>query len=277
MALGIDDISVTTDATIPSEFTFTWDEPTNVFGCTGFRTVDNVITSMTVSHTLTDYPDTPIVAEFDIYEYMDLNDILAIIIEYLGNIIPYAQITVLVDQPAQVVFDDVLTILYADYDALAPVDTITDSGSGVLVGTIVENVYATPLLHMQGIASARGRMIAWDVENAVYRSAILDPLDFEPDTATQASVGTIQAVRGAILAMIGHPEGFVVYSTDNIIRAVYTGDDFVFKYAEISALGISDPRHVTASEAKHIFWANADIRAPERRATRTITGGRRTT
>lgn len=110
------------------------------------------------------------------------------------------------------------------------------------------------LAQVDGIFAARGRLGAWDEDNALYWSSYNDVLDFEPSLATQANVLQADAVRGKIIKVSSWPEGFVIHSTDNTVVARYSGDQFVFDFKFLSNKGITDPRHVAAFDNVIFGW-----------------------
>lgn len=110
------------------------------------------------------------------------------------------------------------------------------------------------LAQVDGIFEARGRLGAWDQDNAIYWSSYNDVTDFEPSLATQANVMQADAVRGKIIKINGWAEGFVIHSTDNTVLATYSGDQFVFSFSFLDNKGIIDPKHVAAADNMLYGW-----------------------
>lgn len=85
----------------------------------------------------------------------------------------------------------------------------------------ITGIAATTLL--KGFISNRGRMITWD-KTTVFWSSLTDPVDFTPSLITGAGNTKVQDARGEILWCSPTLYGFLIYCTDNIVAAEYTGN-----------------------------------------------------
>jgi len=115
---------------------------------------------------------------------------------------------------------------------------------------------------IEGIFQARSRLGAWDTENSIYWSDTADVLDFEPDLKTRANVVVVDALKGNIIHVLPTSEGFIVYTTANIVGAQYAASDQkVFDFFEISDnLGIfSDYSVIEGEDGKQYAWTNGGL------------------
>lgn len=150
-----------------------------------------------------------------------------------------------------------------DNPFILELDTTTTPGSP----TIIEQ---TPtfinMAGVQGIAEGRSRLVAWDIANSIYWSSIDDPLDFEPSLATTANVVQVDAIKGRIVHVLGTNDGFIIYTTSNIVTARYSAGASeiateVFRFEELSdTLGIFTSDHVTiADRGFHHVWTQGGL------------------
>lgn len=146
-------------------------------------------------------------------------------------------------------------------------DVITTPGT-IIIEELEPAVDGTPLTiagAIQGVFNARGRLGMWDITGSIYWSAPIaiadDAEDFTPSEETSANVKKVDAVKGAIVQIFGTDDGFVIYSTSNIVRANYIGGTEVFRFTEISNnLGIFSKDHVCIGEnGLHVVWANNNL------------------
>ena len=185
-------------------------------------------------------------------ERADSNDIVTLISEALQA--RYGCVPVItVDTPATASMNGSLALTVSNFEGATPVVAFNQDGTEPY---LVSTTSTSPLelAQVDGIFAARGRLGAWDKDNAIYWSSYNDPIDFEPSLATQANVLTADAVKGKIIKVSSYPEGFIVHSTGNTVIASYTGDQFVFKLEFLSDKGIIDPRHVTHSSTNPFGW-----------------------
>lgn len=113
---------------------------------------------------------------------------------------------------------------------------------------------------IQGIFNARGRLGLWDIENSIYWSSLDDAEDFEAQAETGANLVQVDGLVGRIVDIRSTDDGFVVYSTGNIISAVFDVDQ-IFRFEELtSAVGIFTPDHLCVGHnGEHIILGNGDF------------------
>ena len=107
-----------------------------------------------------------------------------------------------------------------------------------------------------GIFNSRGYLCWWN-EFAIGWSSTLDPLDHTPSLITGAGNTQIQQARGKIVTCVETVWGFLVYCTDNIVSAEYTGNiesPWIFREVYNSS-GITSYRHVTKDASLDIHYA----------------------
>ena len=158
---------------------------------------------------------------------------------------------------------NVLYLFRVDNPFILRLDTETVPGSPQV---IAETPTFLNMGAIQGIAEGRSRLVAWDIVNRVYWSAVDDPLDFTPDLATLANNVPVDAVKGRIVHIVGTDEGFIIYTTSNIVTARYRGGSpqlatEVFQFEELSdTLGIFTSDHVAvADNGFHHVWTQAGL------------------
>lgn len=107
-----------------------------------------------------------------------------------------------------------------------------------------------------GIFNSRGYLCWWN-DNAIGWSSTLDPLDHAPSIITGAGNTQVQQARGKIVHCVETLWGFLVYCTDNIVSAEYTGNlqnPWIFREVHNSS-GITSYRHVTKDASLDIHYA----------------------
>lgn len=96
---------------------------------------------------------------------------------------------------------------------------------------------------VRGICSSNGYMIIWDSNNNILWSNQTNPIDFVPDIATGAGGGSVQQIRGVVLYCLPITGGFIIYCSENMVGATYTGNSqFPFSFQEIvgsSGIGVT--------------------------------------
>lgn len=94
------------------------------------------------------------------------------------------------------------------------------------------------ITNVAGICAANGYMIAWDFNNNIAWSNATNPLDFNPSIATGAGGGSIQQVKGTISFCLPIAGGFLIYCSENVVSATYTGNSqFPFAFDEVENAG----------------------------------------
>lgn len=74
-----------------------------------------------------------------------------------------------------------------------------------------------------GICASFGYLVAWTI-NAVAWSSLIDPTDFTPSLETGAGGGEVQGAKGPITVCVQHTQGFIVYTSENAIASIYSGN-----------------------------------------------------
>lgn len=94
-----------------------------------------------------------------------------------------------------------------------------------------------------GITSSSGYMIAWTANTIAWSSTIdhtvvTDPIDFTPSLVTGAGGGNVEQAKGKLVLCVMHYLGFIIYTTENIVAAVYSNNSrFPFNLREIVGSG----------------------------------------
>jgi hypothetical protein len=106
-------------------------------------------------------------------------------------------------------------------------------------------------------------MIAFDINNTAYWSSGTDVTDFVPSLATGAGSGAITDIKGPIVGILSAINGFIVYTTNNMVSATFTGNiRYPFQFKEVAgSLGISDIEQVAfeANFAEHYAWTSGGV------------------
>jgi hypothetical protein len=111
-----------------------------------------------------------------------------------------------------------------------------------------------PLGQVDGITKGRARLVAWD-DTYVYWGATANKLACTPSPATRANQVTVPAASGKLMLCKEYENGFLIYTTDNIVKADYVGGDKIFSMvAFTNSKGITDPRHLAAKKNTHFAW-----------------------
>lgn len=126
-----------------------------------------------------------------------------------------------------------------------------------LVSTLITNGMA----HIEGIASGRSRLIAWDEDDIVYNSSSSDFTDFTPSAETGANQMTISSLKGRIIKCEGFTQGFVIYGTGNVVIATFNKSAtsmYSFKPVGESE-GLIDFRHLGPAKDVHYYWSSKGL------------------
>lgn len=90
---------------------------------------------------------------------------------------------------------------------------------------------------VSGILACQGYMLTYST-NAILWSSLIDPTDFTPSLTTGAGGGSVQNVRGDIVAVVPHTTGFVVYTNQNAVAASASNNTrYPFNFRELVASG----------------------------------------
>lgn len=103
------------------------------------------------------------------------------------------------------------------------------------------------LLNILGIVDANGYMVAYDNIGTQMWSAQQDATDFVPDLATGAGSIIANDVRGFVKFCLPIAGGYMIYCTENVVSAVFTGNtNFPWNYAQIPwTKGVETPSAVS--------------------------------
>lgn len=108
------------------------------------------------------------------------------------------------------------------------------TGAPALLADAVIGITGTSI---NGICGSNGLMIAWSSTQILW-SSDQNPLDFTPSLVTGAGGGSVGEVKGGIVYCAPIAGGFMIYATENIVQASYTGNvSFPFKFEEVPGSG----------------------------------------
>lgn len=115
-----------------------------------------------------------------------------------------------------------------------------------------------------GLCAAINYLIAYDEETIYWGSPLVgSETDFTPSTLVGSGSTQIQEVRGKIVAVLPISGGFMVYTTNNVVKAQYSGNlqaPWVFSEVAGSA-GIASIEHVAyeSNFSVHYAWTTAGL------------------
>lgn len=88
-----------------------------------------------------------------------------------------------------------------------------------------------------GLVASSGYLIAIS-SNAIAWSSTTDVTDFVPSLKTGAGGGGIESARGELVCGIDAYAGFIIFSTNNAVSAIYSGNPrYPFNFSEITGSG----------------------------------------
>jgi hypothetical protein len=204
---GFADITIVHDGT-PTELTWSWDFMSNVLTLTGNLSGARTLSTITV---LATPADTGITFEFQItvLAQMTFEDVKDAVLQGLQYYYFRVEITVVSESALQTTFTAQATLSYTDFEQKGNLAFELNHTMGTGASWNITNSYADiPLAAVTCIVGAKGRLIAADRLNAIYRSAVTDALDFNPSLETQAGVTTPQAITGNVVTLLEYPRGF---------------------------------------------------------------------
>ncbi len=109
-----------------------------------------------------------------------------------------------------------------------------------------------------GIFKAGSRLGLWDSANTIFWSSNTDLTDFVPSLTSLADYATFEGVYGAIVHILSHKEGFVIYCTHSIVGARFLADSDLLwdAYDILSDTGIVRKENVSigSTDAQHYVW-----------------------
>lgn len=145
-----------------------------------------------------------------------------------------------------------------------------DFSTGSLIPVTLTSLDPTKVL---GISYAAGYLIVWTASTVAWSSTI-DPTDFTPSLVTGAGSGSVESARGAITACVAHTQGFIIYTTNNAVVALYSGNArYPFNFREIVASGgLSSLSNVAfdANSGNHFAYTTSGMQLISTTQTQTI-------
>lgn len=108
-----------------------------------------------------------------------------------------------------------------------------DFGLGVFIPVTLTALVVVGVGAIIGICASSGYLLAWNASTVAW-SSLTDPTDFTPSLETGAGSGSVESARGAITFCVPHFLGFVAYTTDNAVFALFTSNaTYPFQFKEI--------------------------------------------
>jgi hypothetical protein len=87
---------------------------------------------------------------------------------------------------------------------------------------------------IRGLVAANTYLIAYDLKT-IYWSSTVDPTDFIPSLQTGAGSSDVLALKGEIVCCTPIADGFLIYTTGNVVAAFYSGNiRFPWTFKEIT-------------------------------------------
>lgn len=124
-----------------------------------------------------------------------------------------------------------------------------------------------------GIFACQGYLIAY-AKDAVAWSSLIIPTDFVPSLATGAGGGAVQNAKGDIVACLSHTIGFVVYTSQNAVAAVASGNArFPFNFRElVNSGGLASDNLVAydANSGNHYAYTTSGVQSVSLQQTQTV-------
>jgi hypothetical protein len=193
----------------------------------------------------------------------------------IGSAAWAATLTPVVVSPSTVLsFATVQGITYIFYSNLGCYKY--DSTTNTLIPVTLTGLVAANIL---GITSYQGYMIAYD-DSTIYWSSTLDidytidTVDFVPSLATGASSLTLEGAKGPIRIAVPATFGLAVYTSANIVAAVYSGNSrYPFNFREIIASGGCDSADLIAYDSNsgnQYAYTTSGIQSVTATSTQTV-------
>lgn len=130
--------------------------------------------------------------------------------------------------------------------------------TGVSGGNIYLSANATA-------TNAAGTLTYPGTAGAVFWSSVITCTDFTPSLITGAGGGQVQGLIGTLIICVPHTKGFLIYGSDNIVAATYSGNQrFPFDTQPIvGSGGITDATLVTvdANTSGHFAYTTSGLQA----------------
>jgi hypothetical protein len=132
---------------------------------------------------------------------------------------------------------------------------------------------------VKGITSSSGYMIAWTETSIAWSSTVdhpipTDPIDFVPSLETGAGGGSVEQAKGKITICVAHYLGFIIYTTDNAVASVYSGNSrFPFNLREIvNSGGVADSALIAldSNSGNHYAYTTSGLQLVSISQTQTV-------
>lgn len=134
-------------------------------------------------------------------------------------------------------------------------------------GTVIVS-YVAGIFTFSAAATATnitGTFVSAGIPAAVFWSSAITETDFTPSLITGAGGGEVQGLIGSLVCCVPHTKGFLIYGTNNIIAATYSGNSrFPFDTQPIvGSGGITSSTLVTvdANTTGHFAYTTSGLQA----------------
>lgn len=151
-----------------------------------------------------------------------------------------------------------------------------DSAANTLIAVTLTGLVAANIL---GITTYQGYMVAYD-SSSIYWSSVLDidyttaSVDFVPSLTTGAGNLRPEGARGPLTVVLPATFGLAIYTTSNIVSAVYSGNSrYPFNFKEVVASGgCTSGDYVTydANTGNQYAYTTSGMQTVTATATQTI-------
>ena len=150
------------------------------------------------------------------------------------------------------------------------------SGTGIPLGAKVVSIAAGVSITIDQLATANGTVAInfAAIAAGVAWSSTIDSTDFVPSLVTGAGGGNIEGARGAITYLVAHTLGFIAYTTNNAVSAVYSNNArYPFTFREIISSGGLSSLDLVAYDANtgnHYAYTTSGLQIVSTSQTQTI-------
>ena len=150
------------------------------------------------------------------------------------------------------------------------------TGTGIPIGAKVVTITAGVSITLDQVATVAGtNSISFaSMAAGIAWSSTLDPTDFVPSLVTGAGGGNVEGARGAITYCVAHTLGFIVYTTNNAVAAVYSNNArYPFTFREIlssGGLGSLDLVGYDANSGNHYAYTTSGLQVVGTSQTQTV-------
>lgn len=148
------------------------------------------------------------------------------------------------------------TYVFIQYSGLFKWSSAAD---GVLLRVIPTGLQE---INVIGIWASQGYLLAHTATDIAWGSTI-DPTDMAPSLATGAGGGSVEGAKGNIVTVKPHTSGFTIYTTQNSILGIYSGNArYPFNFREVagsSGIGASNQVAADDNSSTHFVWTTNGI------------------